>query len=196
MKMKITKRQKNLFTAAAIAGGVCLLFVVFVQIPAIQRLAALKNDYDKTMSDIKQIKNLVGGDKSIESMINKLNVRLEQLNTMFPSTEEGIINILSETAAKFNINVTSTIPEKKHVVEDIGKVPVAIKDCKVEEMEIAMTLKADYKTLSDFVRTIRESFPVYIKFDYIKIVKIQESDARHPLLDIDLKMHTYLVCSQ
>lgn len=196
MNMKITQKQKKIFMTAAIIGAVYLLFIIFVHIPMIHKLAVLKSDYDRTISEINQIKAMVGGDKSLENTINKLNQQLEKLNTMFPSTEEGILNILSDTAAKFKINVISMNPEKKHIVEEIGKTPVAIKECKVQEMEVSMVLKADYKTVNDFVRTIRQDFPVYIKFDYIKMDKVQESDGRHPILNIDLKMHAYLVCPQ
>ena len=54
----------------------------------------------------------------------------------------------------------------------------------------------------NFIRTIREDFPVYIKFDEIRMEKIPDDKAEkapkesHPLLNIHIKVHSYLICSK
>ncbi|MDD5136286.1 MAG: hypothetical protein PHN63_02930 [Candidatus Omnitrophica bacterium] len=195
MNIKLTERQKKTFMVAGMIGGAFFLFIVFVYVPMARELAALKKDYDRTISDIGQIKKTVVGERgSLEETINRLNRRLDVLNNMFPSQEEGILNVLSRTAAKFKINVISTNPEKKHAIQEIGQTPIAIKECVVQKMEVAMIIRTDYKTAVEFIRAIRDDFPTYIKFNSIRMEKV--SDDRHPLLKIELNMLTYLVCAK
>ena len=176
-------------------GGVFLLFIIFVYLPMARELSALKRDYDNTISDISQIKKTVVGDRgSLEETINRLNTRLDVLNNMFPSQEEGILNILSETAARFKIDVINMSPEKKRIVREIAQAPIPITACAVQEMGISMSIKTDYRTAVEFMRAIRDDFPTYIKFDSVRMEKA--SNDRHPLLNIELKMHTYLVCAK
>jgi len=190
----MTRRQKKTLKAVAIIAAAFAVFVIFVYIPMARELSALKRDYDGTISDIGQIMKVVSGGASLEGKINKLNARLEVLNNMFPSKEEVILNTLSEAAARSKVDVISISPGKKRVIKEIGKDVIAVKACSVQQMDVAMTIRADYKMLNDFAREVREDFPVYIKFDYIGIEKA--SSDKHPILKVELKMHSYLICAE
>lgn len=186
--------MKRSMKSVAVIGGAFLLFIFLLYIPTLHGLSSMRGDYDRISSEIAQMKNMDGGGKSLEETIAKLNKRLDVLNSMFPSKEEGVLRLLSQTASNLKINVTSMTPEKRHIVQEIGGASVNIKECAIQEMGIKMSVKSDYKAFEEFVRTVREDFPVYVKFDSVRMEKT--SNDKHPVLNIDVEMHTYLICSK
>ena len=134
MDIKITKRQKSIITIISIIAAVFIVFIIFIYLPAIRELSTLKKEYETTESDISQIKKMGSNEKTLEETINKLTSRLDVLNNMFPSKEEGILNMLSQTAEKLKIEVVSMNPEKKHVIQEIGGAQVSIMNCAIQEL--------------------------------------------------------------
>jgi hypothetical protein len=191
MDMKMTKSQKRIITVVGIIAAIFAVFTAFVYIPMASQLGKMKKEYARINSDIEQVKSM-GGGKTLEKTISDLNARLDRLKVMFPSKEEGFLKTLSDTAAKFKIEIHTMNPEKKHIMMDMGGSPVIIKDCVVQEMSITVNMMTDFKTFSSFIKYLKDDCPVYLKADMVRMEKT--SNDKHPQLNIDMKIHTYLIC--
>jgi len=171
-----------------------LIFIVFIYLPLNKRLSMLKNELHSIEMQVSQIKKAVGEGRPLEEAITFFKNRLEILDRKFPDKDETILRELSTLAVKTGVEVVSMRPQKKKIIQDINGLPIKINVCYVQEMPITMNLKAPYKTIGEFVKLLREDFPVFVRID---MVHMQRAEApAGGALDVTLDLDTYLICAR
>lgn len=196
MNIKITKRQQKIFTVIFVITAVFLIFITFIYLPLRRELTILKKEYEKIESETKEARIIAGEGRSLDEAIGALKTGIDSMNNQFPSKEEGILRALSGRAESFKIKVTNMSPEKKRIVQEIGGAPVNIRDCVVQEMALTMNLKTNFMIFGRFARSLKEDFPVWIKVDSVRMERASGDKEKHPLLDIEVKLRAYLICSK
>ncbi len=194
--MAMTKKQKKIFTFVGIVIIAFAIFIIFIYIPADRRLEELRKEYVMLQAEINDFNKSVGGEgKSLEDVVLSLKNKLDSLDKKFPEKEEIILRELLGLAESLGIEITSTRPDKKRTVKEIGSAAVNIKDCVVQEMPIAISLKTSYKTLGEFLRTLKENFSAFVRIDSVHITRMGP-DKAGALLEVSLNLDSYLICPQ
>ncbi len=192
--IEITKRQKKIFMFVGIVALTFAVFIIFIYLPTKRHLVQLKDEYFVLQNEINEFNKSIGEGKPLEQAILSLRNRLETLDKKFPEKEEIVLRELSALAENLSIEISSIRPEKKKEIKEIENTPIDIKGCIVQEMPISMNLRTSYKTLGEFLKVLKEAFPVFIKIDNVRITKT--ADKNSPLLDVSLSLNTYLASPQ
>jgi len=190
--LNLTKPQKKALISILVMGVIFIIFIVFVYTPMRRELNKTKTEYEVIEKEIADIKRVAGEGKSLDEVIAALKTRLTELENKFPEKEEQILQDLSERAKKFNIDLNNTSPDKKRIVTDIECSSLNKRGCILQEMGIKMSMKTDFKTFSEFIKSLKDDFPFYLKLDSARLVKLAGTD-RHPMLDIEIKLRAYLI---
>ena len=181
-------------TIVGIVGAAFVIFPVFIYIPSQIELAKLKREYASAEAEVGRIKSTDGSRMSLEEAIISLDARFKTLSRKFPEREEAMLRELSGLLSKLGIEVVSFRPQKKQIIRTVGALEINIKDSRVFEMPIAITLKARYKTLGEFFNILEEELPVFLSAENVQMrTSSQDSPG---LLNVDLNMKAYLVCPE
>lgn len=192
IRLKLTPQQKKMAISASIVAAVFAALVVFAYLPMHRSLAAAQKEYESIDSEIAKIKEIAGADKPFGEVITMLKEKLDGISAKFPPKEEGIIKALSERAGRMGIKIDELNPSKKQAVTQLGGKNVKITSCDIEEMNMSVRFRTDFKKLGEFLMSIKHDFPFYIRIVSIDINRI--SDEKPPLLGVELKLSAYLVC--
>ncbi|MDD5422985.1 MAG: type 4a pilus biogenesis protein PilO [Candidatus Omnitrophota bacterium] len=187
----ITKRQQKIIIFTAVFLLALTVFLVFIYMPADARLKGLKQKYNAIQTEIDEFRRTIGADKPLEQSIIAFRSRIEALGKKFPGKEEIVFKELSSLAQGMDIEITSMNPSKKVVVKGAEGQDLLIKDCVVEEISISMALKTSYKKLGEFLRALKEEFPIFVTIENVNIAKAGDKDS--PVLNVALSINTYLI---
>lgn len=191
-KIHLTDIQKRIFILAGIITLSFFIFAVLIYIPANRKMVQLKTEFTRLEEETKRLKKYVGEGQSLEQIIVSLNNRLDKLHVRFPEKEEVVLRELSALASGLGIEVLSIKPDRKKVLQSINEEQVAIKDCVVQEMSVAINMKTSYKVLGEFIRRIKEDFPVFIKVDSVQMEKVSD-DYNSNILNVNMNVDSYLI---
>lgn len=186
----ITKEQKKILLIVGIVVLIFILFILFAYLPLRSKQNRLKREINSIESDIEKIRKIAKDSSSIEGAIVVLKNKLESLNSKFPSREEYVLRMLSELAAKMNIEVSSMTPQKKKIVSEISSSSVRVRDASIQEMSVAMNFRTNYKTLADFLKILEEDFPVSLRVESVRMSHRSNTTAT---LDVNLELDAYLI---
>lgn len=187
-----TKSQKKAMISLLAMALIFIIVIAFVYIPMRRELNRTRAEYGSIEKEIASIKNAAGEGKSLDEIIAALRARLTQLENRFPEKEEIILQNLSERARDLKIDLNNTSPNKKRIVADIDCSALNKKGCILQEMAITMNMKTDFRTFAEFMKSLKDDFPFYIRLDSARLVK-QSGDDKHPILDIEIKLRAYLI---
>jgi len=190
--LKMTGSQKKAAVSILAMVLVFIVFIVFIYIPMHRELDKTIAEYGSVEKEISDIKNAAGKDKSLDEIIAALKKRLTELENKFPAKEEQILSDLSDRAKDLKIDLINMTPDKKRLVTGIDCAALNKKGCVLQEMAITMNMRTDFRTFAGFMKSLKENFPFYIKLDSAHLVRLAGSD-RHPMLDIEVKLHAYLI---
>jgi Tfp pilus assembly protein PilO len=169
-----------------------IVFIAFIYSPMKRELKKTRAEYESIEKEIASIKTSAGEGRSLDEIISALKSRLTELEKKFPEKEELILRDISGKAKQFNIELNNMSPDKKRAVTDIECAVLAKKGYVLQEMAITVNMKTDFKTFAEFMKSLKDDFPFYLKLDSVRLVKLSGGD-RHPMLDIELKLRAYLI---
>lgn len=189
---RIRTRQKKILFIVGIVLAAFIIFLAFIYLPSRRELNKARKELKSAELELETIKTLTGKDVPLEKAIVLLKERLDNLDKKFPEKEEIILRDLSALAAKMDIKLMSMRPTKKKAVESINGLPVNIKGCFVQEMQVSMDMQTSYKRLGEFFRVLKEEFPIYVRIDKLNMTKVNEK--MPGLLNVNISLDTYLIC--
>lgn len=187
----LTKKQIKILILGSIAAFTFAIFIYFIYVPATKKLAKLKHDYASTQAELADLKKMIGEDKPLEQAILYLREKLKTYERKFPEKDEDVLRLLSAQAEKGGVDILSMTPGKKRPIKDVGGVSISVKDYTVEEMQISLNVKAQYKKLGEFLKTLKEDIPIFIRVG--DVTMSSSGDKTNETLSISLSLTAYLL---
>ena len=187
--IQISEKQKTIIIVIGVVILVFYLFISFVYNPEKKHLIQMKKEYAAAQSQVEEFKRLVGEGKSAEEVVEVFKKKVETFDNKFPQKEEVILREISGAAERLGVEISSIRPDKKKAILSINNAPINISGCVIQEMLISMNIKASYKKLGEFLRTLREDLPVFVSVEDLSIGK--PGDNKSPILDITLTLKAY-----
>jgi Tfp pilus assembly protein PilO len=185
---KISKGRKKIFILIGVAFAVFTVFAVMLYLPTKRRLDRLRSEYMSIQREINEFRTSVGDSRPLADIVINMQKKLDSFKDIFPEREELVLRELPAMAAKVGAEITSIRPSPKRAIKDVGGTPVAIRGCIVQELQVSVTLRAQYKALGEFFRILKNSFPIFVRVDNFQIGKGQGN-----VLDVSMSLVTYTI---
>lgn len=179
---RLTKAQKNIILLSILAVIFLLCFWIFVYLPQQKRLSSIHKEISYIDTQIAQINEMTGGSDLTEAL-SDFNARIRDMSAIFSSNDEEVIGSLSKEAKKLKIEIESIKPLEKQPVKDLDP------SLNIEELPIAMQLSCEFKDLANYLKILREEFPVLIK---MKRLEVKGGGEGKDLLSVNLDISAYL----
>lgn len=190
-KIVMTKARKYLVIGVSLLAAVGFAIVALIIVPMHEKAISIKADLRTAEKEVAAIKEGYGKGKSASEAVKSIMSEIRRLEARFPKKEEVILKDLSDFASKNGVEVISMKPKKTDVA-DIGGVVINLEDVSVQRMSIAMTARAPYKKLGDFIISLYEKFPAYVTVDSIRMKS--PANAKTPwILDAEIELTSYLL---
>ena len=179
---KLTKEQKRIIYLGAIILVAIILFWLIIYAPQSRRLRAIKNQLNDAEARIAEITQIAEGE-DLSVVVRKYNEQLIGLQNKFPSSEEAVINFLSENARRLKIDVKNITMAANILLKD--KIP----GYEVEELPISMNLSCDYRSLGEYLSILRNDASILAR---IRQLGIRGEGEGRPVLNVTLQISVYL----
>ncbi|MBM3251736.1 MAG: hypothetical protein FJZ11_03030 [Candidatus Omnitrophica bacterium] len=166
--------------AVILAFFFCFWF--FVYRPQIRRLISIQREFNDTEAQIVEITQLAHG-QDFAQAVKGLEIKFGQLSNLIPKGEDEIINNLSEEARRLKIKVENITSSGGRLLD------YQVAGYSVEESPISMNLICEYRQLGEYLKSLRDNFPVLVR---IKQVEIQAKGATNPDLEVSLQILAFI----
>ena len=179
---RLTKAQKKILYIASIALSFLFIFWSFVYGPQSRKFSAIKKELNNTEAQIIDILKIAKG-KELASDIVELRASLVEAAAKMPAQDEAVIYSLSENAKKLNLEVKNIFPSGRHLLE------ANISGFDIEEMPISIALSGEYRLIGEYVKRLRDNFPVLIS---VRGLEIKGKGEAQTYLEATLRLSAYL----
>ena len=178
----LTKEQQKIIYISFVVFVFFICFWVFIHGPQSRKLNRLKADLARTEIQIAEISRLASGGDLAEA-VRSLKMSLDNAMGQLPSQDEVVIKNLLEGAKKLRIEVNNVSPAGVRPIEG-GAFGFSI-----SELPISLRLSCDYRTLGEYLHSLRNDFPVLVKLRQLDIRGRGEGQMN---LEINLQVSAYL----
>jgi len=182
----LTKEQRKIIYISLVVLVFLLCFLSFVYVPQSRRFAALKSELIRTDSQIAEISRLTAG-KDLAEAVKGLRVELIAATNKLPAADEVVIRYLLEGARNLKIEVKNINPA------GVKPLDSRIFGYNLSELPILMHIACDYRTLGEYLHTLRNDFPVLVR---LKQLDIQGKGEGQMGLEVTLQLCAYLAAQK
>ena len=177
----LTKAQKNIFILSIVIIIFLLCFWVFIYLPQKNKLASIKKEIADIDAQIAQINRMSGG-RDLTEVATSYNAQLRDVSSVFSFSEGELIDNLSKEAKKLNIEINSIKPLERQAIKEKENLDI-------EELPVNMQLSCEFRDLANYLKVLRDSFPILVK---VKKIDIQGAGEGKDILNVNLQISAYL----
>jgi len=190
---KINDSQKKTIIYGAIAGGVFLIFWIFLYGPSRSHANRLKSRLLIVQGEVQDIESMVDRDRPVSESINLLRERQKELENKFPEKEEQSLRGLSDIARSLDIEVISISPQQKKTFLDDSNAQTKIKGKTCQRVYVGMKIRCSYEGLVRFIGALKKDLPAFVTVEHLEIQKYATGSRKR--LSVVLELNLFLLTS-
>ena len=188
--MKISLTQKKIIVLSFIIIATFFIFGFYIYLPNKNASDKIKSELNNVKAQIEEIEILVGKARTLGEGVKEIRQLNQELRDRFPHKEEEALSALSEFAREMNIEVVSIEPQPKKVFLDENGNRVEVENKVCQSVFVSIKMKSSYKDLIRYIETLKDSLPVFVSIENLKINKGSFQEVK---LNILLELNLYLL---
>ena len=195
MIIKLNREHKKILNLAGIMLLCAVIFLVFIYNPKRVALAKLKAYVDVTYAEEKEIRKMIGDKINLEEGLVMLKERAALLRGKYIKQQDmaEALKVLSDTANRTGVRITSTKPSLAVVFTGSGTEPVKYDSAVCMKMPVSLSVEGRFENLCKFVYSMENNPKGIYTIDGFSIRK---EESIFPELKMDLNAGMYYFAGQ